>query len=76
MSLKKTVAINRSTQRHILVLLLAASVGLLFLDWWVQSRAVLFFPAFCLAALGRLVGVHLGRPLVNACHLLVKLAVA
>lgn len=31
--LKKTIAVNRSTQRYILVLLLAASLGLLLLDW-------------------------------------------
>lgn len=32
--LKSTVKINRSTQRHILVLLLAATLGLLFFDWF------------------------------------------
>jgi hypothetical protein len=32
--LKKTVKVNQSTQRHILVLLLAATLGLLFLDWF------------------------------------------
>ncbi len=31
--IQKTVAINRSTQRYVFVLLLAATLALLFLDW-------------------------------------------
>lgn len=39
MDLKKAVKYGRSYQKQLLVLLLAATLGLLFLDWWVLSRA-------------------------------------
>jgi hypothetical protein len=31
--IRKTIAVNRSTQKYIVALLLAATLGLLFLDW-------------------------------------------